>query len=356
MICLIPVLIAAFSAITASEKAGFVTVAIVNNDSTETGRAIVSSLTEKAMTIKYTEYEDESAALSDLDKQKVDAVWVLPENIEERINAFVEAPSEKNYIAGVYIKENNLQVRLPLEQLTAAIYPFASGQFYLKYVRENPDFDLGELSDDVVYRYYEDYVNKADLFEFSYPAGTSATAENENNYLVYPIRGILSILTVICGFASAMYFIADQKRGTYSRVKVSGRALISFASQFTAVINLGVFVFASVFILGVNTSALRETLIFAVFVVNVTLFCTVLQQLFDNMIIFVSLATLLTVLQALICPVFFNYSIQKIPQLIFPNTYYINSVHSNLYLAYSFVYMAVLSAVFALIYLRKRKN
>lgn len=64
---------------------------------------------------------------------------------------------------------------------------------------------------------------------------------------------------------------------------------------------------------------------------------------------------LLSVIDVLICPIFFDYYVQKKPQLLFPNTYYINSVHSNIYLRYSLVYTAVLTLVLVVFYLRKRK-
>ena len=130
---------------------------------------------------------------------------------------------------------------------------------------------------------------------------------------------------------------------------------LSFAFQLTAVLNIGFFVFLSMFVLGVNTIWWRELLIFLVLVINTALFCTLLQQVVRRIMYFAPLMVLTTVLDVLICPIFFNYSVQRIPQYLLPNAYYINAVHSNVYLGYSFIYMAVTAGLLAIFYLRKRK-
>ncbi|MBR4761969.1 MAG: ABC transporter permease [Clostridia bacterium] len=353
LILLIPLSVAAFSLV-ANEKAGFVRIAVVNCDNSGIGAKITDELVNGSKAVNFTEYADLDAALADLDKETLDAVWVLADGLPGKIKEFADDLSGENSIAQVYMKENNLGARLPLEKLSAAIYPYASKRLYYKFLRENPAADLSKLSDSDIHAYYKEYVTGGNLFTFSFPNGGNANV-NEANYLVSPVRGILSVITVICGMASAMFYISDEKRGAFARARASGRVLISFGSQFTAVMNIGVFALAAIFILGVNAPALREIAIFFVFVINVSLFCTVLAELIKNLALFASVATLLTVLQMLLCPVFFDYGIQKIPQLLFPNTYYINSVHSDLYLKYSFVYMAVAAALMGLIYLKKRK-
>ena len=141
-----------------------------------------------------------------------------------------------------------------------------------------------------------------------------------------------------------------------SFVKNSQRLLLSLAFELTAVINIGFFVLCSVFVLDVNTYWGRELAIFLILVINTALFCGLLCALIKSITALASLSVLITVLDIFICPIFFDFYIQKTPQLFLPNAYYINSVHSNDYFRYSLIYMAVLACMTLCLYVRKRKQ
>lgn len=353
LISLIPISVFALR-ITSVQKSGFLKIAIVNAGG-ETGKAIINNLEKNSTIITFDLYKDEDSAVTALEANKIDSVWVFAENISEKIADFVKNPDGDNYIVHIINREDSLKTRLALEKLSGAIYPFTSRQYFLKCIRENSDFDLSALTDEQIYKYYDDYFNDDKLFKFAFPDGGGDVSANERNYMTSPIRGLLSAVVLLCGLASAMLFISDEKKGVFSLSKNSNHILISFAFQLTAVLNIGFFVFVSTFVLGVNTYFWRELLLFLIFAVNTALFCTVLQQLLNNLTLFAPAATLIAVLDVLICPIFFDYWVQKKPQLLMPNTYYINAVHSNTYLKYSLIYTAVGLLIISVMYLRKRK-
>ena len=353
LIGMIPVSVAAL-AVTSVQNKGFVQIAVVNL-AEDMGDQIIEQLNSGEGIINAIEYRDEAQARKDLQADKLDAVWVLPENMAHRIAAFVHNPEEDNYIVQVIRKEESLKTRLALEKLSGAIYPFTSRLFFLQCVREDPDFDLSYLTDDEIYAYYDNFFSAENFFRFSFPDNSTDVKQNEQDYMTSPIRGVLSAVTLLAGLSAAMLFISDEKKGVFSYLKNSSRVFVSFAFQLTAILNVGFFAFLSMFVLGVNTFFWRELVIFFIYAVNAALFCTVLQQLVSRMIYFAPVMVLISVLDLLICPIFFDYTVQRKLQYVFPNTYYINSVHSYAYLEYSLLYMGAAALILFLAYLYKRK-
>lgn len=353
LILLIPLSASALKAASAHSK-GFSQIAIVNYSS-GVGEKITKSLLDNDGIINFIRYKDEKTAREDLVKNRLDAVWILPKDLENRLAAFVREPDGDNYAVYIIEAQDSVKNRLANEKLSGAVFPIISKQFFLKCIRESTAFDLSHLSDEDLYECYDSFFKDGSLFKFAFPDDSVAVNKNERNYLTSPVRGLLSAITLLSGLAAAMLYISDKKKGVFAFKSSSNQILISFAFVLTALLNVGIFAFVSTFVLGLNVSLLREAVLFLIFVLNSALFCTVLSQIIKSNTFFSPVAVLITVLDVLICPVFFDFTIQRRAQFIFPNAYYINSVHSNAYLKYSLIYTAVLSLFLLLLYFKRRK-
>ena len=116
LLCLIPLFVAAIK-ITSTQKSGFVHRAVVNAKG-ESGEGIWNNLTADSGIINFTRFDDADAALSELEADRVDAVWVFPDEIDRRIAAFVLKPDEDNYIVRIIRKQESLKTRLAAEKLS----------------------------------------------------------------------------------------------------------------------------------------------------------------------------------------------------------------------------------------------
>ena len=148
LIFLVPVSVLALK-ITSNQKSGFVQIGIVNLAS-DTGEHIVDNLDGDKGIVTYTLYDTTDHAITELEADKLDAIWILPPNIEQRIADYVEHPNRDHYIIDVIKKEESLKTRLALETLSGAIYPFISRPFFLKCIRENTDFNVDHLTDEQI--------------------------------------------------------------------------------------------------------------------------------------------------------------------------------------------------------------
>ena len=161
----------------------------------------------------------------------------------------------------------------------------------------------------------------------------------ESNYLKAPIRGLLSIIVVICGMAAAMYYMQDEKSGLFAWVPESKQGMIEFACLCIAVLNTAVIVMFSLVFSGLATSALVEAITVVLYAICCVSFCMLLRQIFDNIKLFGVMMPLFTVLMIVLCPVFFDFRIVMGVQLIFPPTYYVNAVYDHKYILYMLLYI-----------------
>ena len=172
LIALIPLSVGALT-FTSTEGKGFVQIGYVNGAG-ELGNAILGNLDSGKGIINFIVYDDAEQAKRDLQADRLDAIWILPDHMEERIAAYVKKPTADHSIVQVIRKEESLKTRLSLEKLSSAMFPFLSRQLFLQSVRNDPDFDVKSLSDAQIYKYFDDYFTDGELFTFSFPDTAAA--------------------------------------------------------------------------------------------------------------------------------------------------------------------------------------
>lgn len=334
-----------------AEDSGFVRVALVNEAKGNTfSEDLIGDLKSSTRLLRFTEYDTEEDALKAMYGNKVDSIWIFPEELEEKLDRYVESESGKDSFIRVWQKEDSVVNRMALERLSGTVYPHLSRRIFLHYIRNSDRFDLNDLTDEELFSYYDQFYSEDPLFFFGYPDGGIVESGKETvHFLTAPVRGMLAVIVMLCGMAAAMLFLQDEKRGVFAWAKPSSRVFISIASQLTAVAGTAIMMFLAVLFLGANVSLLREIGILLLFIFNATLFCTVLQQGIRRIHVLATAVTILTVLMLIVCPIFFDTKMFKIPQLLFPVTYYINSAYNNAHLLYSLIYGAVLSGILLLL-------
>ena len=174
-------------------------------------------------------------------------------------------------------------------------------------------------------------------------------------YLLAPVRGLLSIVVLLCGLAAALFYLQDEERGTFSWVPYAKKPYIAFACQLIAVVNLSAVMLAALYVSGIGTVFWRELVALLLYAVSCSLFCMLLGQLVGSIKGLCALLPLLAVVMIAVCPVFFDLKAQAPFQIFFPPTYYIRSVYNNAYLLWSVVYMFGMMVLYA-IFRRLRGN
>lgn len=353
ILALIPIVIFALGAV-AKEESGVISIAIASEGENETlYNDIVDDLTTKSSLINFIEYDSYADAYNAALTGKVDIAWIFRQNLEDEIISFSQSLDEKDAVVNVVIRENNVITHLTLEKLSSVLYKYVSRNFYINYINEKLP-ELNDLTDSELLEYYDNFELKGTLFEFDNPSGNTIKKQSNSNYMTTPIRGLLAIIAVICGFAAAMFYSEDEKKGTFSWVKQRNKIFVQFGCVVIAVLNVSLVILISLFLSGVNVTIMRELLSTMVFVLCCSAFCVVVSQLCGRVHVLGCFIPIITVIMFVICPVFFDFGGFRRYQFIFPPTYYISSAYNNKYYLYSVIYFVICFAL--MIFINKIKQ
>jgi hypothetical protein len=142
--------------------------------------------------------------------------------------------------------------------------------------------------------------------------------------------------------AATMYFKQDEIYGTFSFVKNSRKWLMEYACVITAVINVAAVLLLSLVISSLSVNIFKEILIMLLYVLCCAAFSILLGTIFKRLNTYSAIIPLITVVFIGVCPIFFDFRNLYLLQMLFPPTYYVNSIYDGRYIAYMAIYTAVL--------------
>ena len=343
ILALIPLLMFSFG-IAAQGNSGLVRIALAQADKSDTfSDEIINGLSNRDGLIFFTESPSPEAAIDMVKSGKADAAWIFPADTLGKADTFARKHGENDYIVDVYQREQTIPLRLAGEVLSNEFFRHCSRSIYVNYIHKNVP-ELTFLSDNELLNYYDEFERNTRLFDFSESEdGSSLKAKN---YLLAPLRGLLSVLVLLCGLAATLFFIQDKQSGTFSLFSENKLPAIGFICQLIAILNVGLVMLISLFVSGLSVSFSRELLTLLLFSVSCASFCSIIHLFITNIKFFGALIPLFIIVSITVCPVFFDFHSVRTIQLFLPPTHYINAAYDNTDLLYLCIYCAVSTIVF----------
>lgn len=339
LILLIPVVIVGYRAISGGES-GMLTVGLTCREEDPIAQAIFADLQESSSMMTFRIYEDPQEAEDLLRSGKLDTVWIFPEDMAHKIEAFAQNPTSSNAFITVLEREDNVSLMLAREKLSGVVFPYLSERIYVHFLRDLAP-ELDSLTDDQLLAYYHGTNLDFDLFEFT----GAAAGPKETNYLLSPLRGLLGTLILLCALAAAMYTIRDQEKGTFSWVSKRWRFLPELGCYLTAALHIAVVCLVCLTLCGLSGSLWTELAVLLLYSLCCSVFAMTLAQIFGSVKSLATLLPLILVASLVICPVFFDLGFMRRAQYVLPPTYYINAIYNTQYL----LDMALYTALFAVL-------
>lgn len=352
ILALIPIVVLGLSII-AKNDSGFVTVALSQlDDKDPISNEIIKDLTSSSELIRFVHIDDPKKAFEGVKTGQYDSAWIFLDDLGEKIQKFSTDPDIENAMVNVVEREQNVLLRTSHEKLSCVLYKYISKDLYKGYIRTNVS-QLDNLSDEQLAKYYDSYFCEGKLFEFSYPSDESVAVQ-DINYLVAPVRGVLSVLVVLCAMAGAMFFVEDKKSGTFAWVPQSKEKYIEFLCQVIAALNVSIAIAIALKLAGLFVGFKREATVLALYVIACSLFGMLLRNIFNNTKILGALLPLFVTTMIAVCPVFFEWKELKWLQMMFPPTYYINAINNKQFITYLLMYIVVCIALITAIKIIKK--
>lgn len=339
ILVLIPVLTFCYKAATQADS-GIMTVALAQQGEDSLAASIIEALKDDSQLFQYRLCDSEEEARLLVTTGKVDAAWIFPADMEEKMQAFLDDPGEKNACVTVLQREDNVAHMLARERLSGQVYHHLSERFYLQYVRQN--YGLEKLSDQELMEYYDGIQMEGSLFVYESVGGGPARSVH---YLMGPVRGILGILAVLCGMAVAMYQLKDQQKGTFGWLPARKQLLPEGASQLVAVMSVALVSLIALALAKLSGGFFVELAVLVLYTLCVAAFSMMLRSLLGSIRILGVLMPLLAVVMLVVCPVFLDLGSLRLVQLLLPPTYYILGAYNPMYLLYMAIYTALCMAI-----------
>ena len=346
----VPLLVLALGLL-AEQESGVATIAIYAEDEADpAAAAVLDRLEGQKSVMHYLRCASEREASALVATSRADVAWIFPEDLSARIEA--RSGGENVRLVHVYTREgDDILQSLTREKLFAALYPELAYDVYTHYVldtlKPKPTPSAQELE-----RYYHSIERGDRLIELSFLDNTVGA---DASYLVMPVRGLLSLLVMMAGLASALYYLHDSERDAFVWLSRRRRRLLPYGYHLISVIDTAVVVIAALLLSGLGAAWYWELALMAVYVLACVGFAELLRQLLkDTARLGVAIPILMLAMLAL-SPIFFDLRKYRVLQLLFPPFYYLNGVHNPMYLAFMAAYaLAAFALSYAISRIRER--
>lgn len=352
ILCMVPFLVGGMNLLS-QEESGIVRIALcLKNSEDELAAGIVENLMEKDSVLSYVLCEDEEEARRQVTDYDADVAWIFSENFKSDLQ---KAAADKRCepVVTVVEREDNVPLRFSRQILVNKIYSDFSYMVYADFIRD--DMGLAEVSDAELQAAYEKMFVEGSLFQMEYLDGQREETD-DHNYLLTPIRGILALWFVLCGFAASMYFIQDERSGVFSRVALKNRLWAAFGMHAVILSDAAIALMIALKLAGVFTSWQREIVGIFLFAGCTLVFCNLIRLLCRTPERLGVCIPILLMGMLAMCPVFINSrSFGALPYLL-PPYYYLKSIHSTYYLYGMMIYIGVLFILCFLTFLWRNRD
>ncbi len=347
ILALIPLVAFGYSRIDIGDS-GVITVALSKEQPQDAlADRLIEELQKEGQLIRYAVYDVPQRAVDAVRAGHCDAAWVFVADLQSAVYRYSQNPGNDIPLVKVYEREENVALMLSREQLEGKLFEQYAPYVYMHHARKSIPEMADQSDEEILAFYHATTMDNEALFEFAQvDIGGLKEGTRSLHYLMTPVRGLLGIIIMLCGLSTAMYYITDSRRGTFSWIPESRRPLAECGCQMVAVMQVSVVSMLSLALIGMGTSWWRELLVTILYALCTAVFGMLLRRLCGSLRVLGTLLPLLIVVTLLVCPVFFDLKELGMLQYLFPPSYYINAVYNDFWLLITPLYIAVCAAVY----------
>lgn len=356
LLCLIPVGALFTNMAMSGGDSGIVHILLVNEAKDDRAAKIINSLLNDEGVILFSESSSVRLAKTAVENHEADAAWIFPENFTENMDSYFTHKRTKPFI-NILERENSIPLRIAREKLFSAMYSDISYALYKNFTY-SALVSEEQVPEDVLQKYYYNLQKNGSIISIE-RIGEEKT-QRSADYLTAPVRGILSLMVVLCTCAAAMYFLKEQSEGKFAWLSFRKRLMPAFASCLSAACISAIAVFLALWFSGISLGLVPELISMLLFAIATAGFCTTLSLFFRSAGKFGAVIPGLIIIMLVLSPIFFNFKILRPLRLLLPTYYYLQSVYNTKYYLYTAIYcLAVYTSGLLINYLfaeRKHKN
>ncbi len=336
----VPVLTAAMT-LAAQKDAGLLTVALAGGEGDPVAAAAKEQLANTHGLLRCILFDSPEDAVEAVKSAQADAAWVFRDNAEEEIQKLVTASGSRGAVL-VVEREETVFLRLAREELASVLFPTASRLLFRDHlVSLSGDRPLPD--DSVLEPYYRTLAEDQQVLIFTYDNGQ--VQEPPRDVLTNPLRGLLSLLVVLAGLASCMFYYAEEEAESFLRVRGAAGLLLPMLCHLCAMIPVALAGLLALAASGMLESLWIELLLSALLCLSSAGFCEALRRLCRKQEVLGALLPILMMVMLVLSPIFLHFKQFAILRSLLPTVYYLNGAYRAAPQARFFLYTAIALAL-----------
>ena len=210
----VPVLTAAMN-LAAQKDVGLVTVALAGGENDAVALRAKEELLHATGLLRCIGYDSAEEAMEAVKSAQADAAWIFREDAGEELRKLVTSSGSRGAVL-VVEREETVFLRLAREELASVLYPTASRMTFRDHLASlSGDRPLPD--DSVLEPYYRTLSEGQQVLVFTYDDGQ--VQEPPRDFLTNPLRGLLSLVVVLSGLASCMFYYAEEEAESFLRIR-----------------------------------------------------------------------------------------------------------------------------------------
>lgn len=321
------------------QESGILTIHLCADKNNAGANEVIENILICKTTILFKKSCNLDSSLKALENQKADAVWYFKDELNKKTDDYVKGKTKKPFVQ-IFEREDTLPLKLSREKLFGGVFSKLSYSLYKDFVYS--EFVTPDVANEDVIKSYIGKRGEANNVVIMETLG-GKLIDAGDSYLIAPMRGLLALLIMLCGFASALVFIDDRNKGRFDWITAKTQIIPAFAQCFSGVIMASAVVLISLFCTDIFTGILNEAVSLLLFSVASALFCLNLCMLFKSAVKFAAAIPAFVILMLTLSPVFFNINVLNAVKLFLPTHYYLHMIYDTSYTVKIIAYILLAS-------------
>lgn len=328
-----------------TQESGVLTVALVAEKKeaadkvgeNTSSKQLIKRIRAENSIIRFVEADSEEEADRLILSHQADAAWIFPESLKKAAASYL---SGSKPIVKVVQKDEGVLYALSREIIYKNIFPYISYAVYKSYMYNIYQKKIPEAEfDSKINAAYNSIEISDNLVRFAY----IDSEENlpVSNYLLSPLRGLMAVWLVLCGFAAAMYYKSDEEAKLFIWIEPERRFFLALAYILCVLFIAGITVLSALAISGSFISFRAELVNMLLLILAASGFCNLLRLLCKNMYLIAVFMPVSLISMIVLSPIFADAGLRKL-QLLNPVFYYLNLFYSKGYRFGFIIYIILL--------------
>ena len=251
-------------------------------------------------------YDNEDMLYKDVTNRTLICGYILPEDLSRRINGNDMSDSITVLI------QPDVTIQGAINEIVFSQLIKVQGLYIITdYVHNMPQsghMDVDYASQ--LKRYYDSYLRSDVTFHMKYSTyGTNGTKEledAENATVVFPARGILSILVFLAGIFGGILYLRDKEKGVFGTVSAPYKNVCLVLYTFIPALLFSIVMLLSIGFLGIFTKASTEIMSIIFYTLLIAAFTILLVKILKKSSTLSALLPVLLLCCIIFCPVFID--------------------------------------------------